>query len=536
MVAPNGGDRTPGGIVDASASGDQFAVETGIEGTVTDTDGTALEGVTVTLDTGDETVTDSSGVYTFSVSEGSYTVSTDPIGYQAQSHKVDVVSGAVTVQDFTLDAELGLAVLDGQSAKVEGGGTVEVLLDAYHVEQFEVQLTGTYDESDANLAIGGTDAQFDTTYSLGGYTGEISVTVETTSGTSGEFGLDHVATGYGDQQTVSTGPTTVYEELLRVGVVDANDNYGATVVDVLGTELSPDHEVQTTTAADVIADPTYYDAVVAQLLPDSDVTDFVGQTQTSDVGVVYLDQWGDEANAVPQFAGESADVNGTSQNDSYFGDSVAPISYEATDQHPILEIGVGESKVLHDSQYADITWFDLASDSGFNVIADAIDDAGAGGSGLAVDDATRTVLASTLGYSQYVGKPQFTTFADTTLANCVRYATDAGLSVSAVGDSISVDGQATISISGQNLDRITVTAIWTDWALVSIVSDGANKVTNEISQAGKLTFDWDSIQLSTSVSFDVDLPARYVGGRYLLHVTVTDGVDAVEETAVLEVT
>ena len=40
---------------------------------------------------------------------------------------------------------------------------------------------------------------------------------------------------------------------------------------------------------------------------------------------------------------------------------------------------------------------------GYDVIATVGDDAGESGSGLAVKDETRTVLASSLGYTQYVG-------------------------------------------------------------------------------------------------------------------------------------
>ena len=540
------------GIVDAKAAVDLVTLESGVEGTVTDaSDSAPLEGVLVEIEDGGSITTDEDGEYSILAEADDYTVSADPFGFESQNHSVTVVEDEFTTQDFALDRELDGRVLAAQPDGVEGGDPVETTVETAHADTVTVTQLGDYDEEDADLVVDGdASATFDEPVSIDDGFTEVEISVQTAEDTEGEIALEvTIEDGDGSVQ-VETGSTTVHEELTEVGVVDATETFGNVLVDTLVDGLGTKYNVETTTTGSVINNTTEYDAVVVQKLDSGSIADFVDATETTDIGVVYLDQWGNEANAIPQFEEVSDAIDETHQDDR-FGASEVPVSYEATTEHPIIdEIPVGEAEVIHDGEYADITWFDLASDSGFDVIADAKHGGGVAGSGLAIDEEKNTVLASSLGYSQYVDEDDFTEDATTILASAVSYLSEpqydeTTLEVS--DDEIVDDDTAYIEIDATLVDEVTVEYLWIDWDVDAVEGDGAD-TENNVGTDGTYTFSWNSTKDVADLALAIapngdddnggelssDLPT-YTGGVFLFTVTADGPETTIEEATTIEI-
>jgi alpha-amylase len=110
------------------------------------------------------------------------------------------------------------------------------------------------------------------------------------------------------------------------------------------------------------------------------------------------------------------------------------------------------------------------------------------------------------------------------------------IDVSASGETgVSRGGEATVSISADEVEQIVIEDIWIDWSLGASNGDGGT-ITDDIAGLGSVTVDYDSRQTTVSPSIDISLPKRYVGGEYRLTVTVTnsDGESA-ETTATVSV-
>ena len=516
------------GIVDAKAAVDQAALDSGIEGAVTDDEDTPLEDVLVETDTELSVTTDEDGEYAFVVETGEYTVSTDPFGFAPESHEVTVSEDEITEQDFSLDPELDGRVVGEQTPNVEGGDTLDALIEVAHAETATVSMSGDYAEADADLTFDGESADFEQTVDLDDGIYEVPITVETTEDTSGEISLTVTLEDGTDEESVPTGSTTVHEEMYHVGVIDPSEAHGETIADVLTDELEETYRVEPADANDVEADPAAYDTVVVQRLPGALVTDFVETMEAAETGVVYLDQWGGDANAIPQFADESDAVAETFEDEGFDGDAEPPVYYEATNDHPIVDgISVGTAEEIHDFEYADHTWFELGSGAGFDVIADVEHNEGGGGSALAVDEGTNTVLASSLGYTGFVDENEYTDVADELLTNAVAYTADGELGDPALTsvdvDSISVGGTSNVEVTAENVSSVRIDGLWSDWIVDETETDGASFV-DQVEEGSWCRFDWDSAQSAVSVSLTIEPPGgTYAGGTYML------GVDGAHE-------
>ncbi|MBX0323868.1 carboxypeptidase-like regulatory domain-containing protein [Halomicroarcula sp. F13] len=73
-----------------------------VSGTVTDTDGNALENATVETDTGKSTTTNATGYYSFSLKDGDYEITASKSGYKNSSQNVTVSGSDVTGVDFAM--------------------------------------------------------------------------------------------------------------------------------------------------------------------------------------------------------------------------------------------------------------------------------------------------------------------------------------------------------------------------------------------------------------------------------------------------
>jgi len=316
--------------------------------------------------------------------------------------------------------------------------------------------------------------------------------------------------GFGIQETSQTVTVEDKDAYTDVGTITAEPSDDATVGLVGGSYLS---SVESALDSQLGADYAYstvssasnadsYDVLVVQSLANVDTNAFLDATSGSDVGVIYLDQWGDDANGIPQLASASSAVTDTFEDDSYSGDVTGPIYYEATADHPILDgIGVGEQVQIHDGEYADVAWFETSE---FDVIGTVNDANAAIGSGLAVDDESSTVLAATLGYSEYVTGSDFSNDADRILANAVDYLANGGDSPEPAPAEFSVSS-VDAPTAGETGETVTVDAT------VQNVGEQAGDTTVTFSFGGS-EVDSQTVSLdagsTTTVSFSATLPSE----------------------------
>ncbi|MFC7213482.1 S8 family serine peptidase [Saliphagus sp. GCM10025334] len=412
---PAGQDTRYGhGIVDANAATAAVALESGVTGTVTDAAGEPVAEATVAIEGGLETTTNAMGEYELRANPGAHTLTVEKFGYQTVADSVTVDDGAFTERSLTLDPALEATLLDGQPDKLEGGESISTVVTVANAEDVVVDLDGGYDATAATLEINGGEHDFGQPAELAD-DGEVTVTVSTAAGTAGELSLVQTYSNSTDETTITTGPTTVYEELQRVAVV-AEGVYGSAVGDVLETRLTKPTAATVVTVDEVVDEVETYDAIVVQSVGDQNLWDFATATNTADVGVVYLDQWGSDANGIPKYAALTGDPGHTAE--SY--DNGVPVYYDVQNDHTILDgWTVGDQIDVHANPIGDFTWFDETS---FTILAEVRAQDGTGGPALAIDEETNTVFASSLGRNQYIGNDDYTAEADEVLANAVSYA------------------------------------------------------------------------------------------------------------------
>ncbi len=414
--------RYGAGIIDAKAATDTVALENGITGTVTNGSGSPIDGATVSLGNGHATETNATGSYTLLEEPGTYDVTANAFGYEANTATVDVENGTFTQQDFSLSPALDVRILDGQSDAVEGGDSVSVSADVRNLDTYTVELTGDYDTGNATLFVNGDEHAFGEAIDMGGYSGELNVTVETTSGTHGSFSLAHTFEGPGDTVETTTGPTQVFEEYTTIAVVDSDEGYGDQTASALDASLPGNYQVtvvQDENAMDAVGE---YDSFVMQDLDPSqlDVQGFVDATNDPSTGVVWLEQWGDASDTVTSRSDAVGDPADTA--DEGFG--AGNPYFTVTNFSPIFEgVGsVGDNVTIHTGSWSDHAWYD---DYSGQTVATVGDDDGTKGSAIGVDRQSGTVLASSLGRTSYVQNEDYTEEADMILANAVQYVSTA---------------------------------------------------------------------------------------------------------------
>lgn len=528
------------GIVDAKAAVDQVALDSGIEGTVTDSEGTPREDIVVEADADWFDTTDGNGEYAISLQPGDYTVTADAFGFEKESDEGVLVSeDAFTERNFTLETDLDGRLLDAQPAAIEGGESLHATIAVAHADTATVSQEGSYAENDVTLEFDGEPVDFDEPIGMDGGINEVVLSVSTAPDTAGEIALSVTLDDGSGSVAVSTGSTAVHDELQRVGVIDANNAYDDDVVATLDATLDSVYRAETTTTETVVGEPGSYVAVVAHTLDDTRITEFVEATETAAIGVVYLDQYAPDApnaaRALSQFATESDAISETGRD---LGGSV-PVSYEAVEEHPLLGgIDVDEAVAIHTGPDGDHTWFDLVDEQdAFDVVADVSHDEAVAGSGLAVDGETRTVLAGTLGRSQWVPGSVFTDDANEILASAVESVVpeDSQTSIDVSGATIAPEEEAMIEITAETVDEVVVRGLWTDWVVDVSESDGGT-VTPAVETEGSVTVDWgDDVRSSTSLSITLSPPKRYESGRYVIEATASSPDGTASETAILEI-
>ncbi|MES3161000.1 MAG: S8 family serine peptidase, partial [Halorubrum sp.] len=406
------------GIIDAAAATDQVALESGVEGTVTDTDGEPIEGAVVEIEeTGVEVETDADGNYTALAAPGNYTVTASGFGFEAHSESVEVPDDETFVeQDFELEDALGVELLQGQPEAIEAGDSFDVEVNVANLETFTAETSGDYD-GDVTFELNGDEIEDGEEVELGGLTGEATLTVMTEPDTSGELEIEHTFSGEGDSVSVTTGPTDVFAEFTPVAVVD-DGTHGDDVYDRLNEALPESFDVSLIDGGEAVdaAEDDTYDAYVVQDIDEMHVEDFAMHTDGPAPGVVWLDNWGSSSNAIP--AKSTVLENPEDTADGFTSPNP---DVEILDEHALFEgVGdVGDTLQIHSATFADMSWYDGYDGETIGYVqSGSVTDGG----GVGVDEEKRTALLSSWGSSTFVDSGDFTEEADHILANAVDWA------------------------------------------------------------------------------------------------------------------
>jgi alpha-amylase len=120
------------------------------------------------------------------------------------------------------------------------------------------------------------------------------------------------------------------------------------------------------------------------------------------------------------------------------------------------------------------------------------------------------------------GRVQVTVPPNDSAEGWVFYAPPREIAVDANGEAgVQPGGEATISVSAEEVDQLVIEDLWSDWSLSTSNPDGGT-VTDGIVGSGSVTIDYGSLQTSVAPSITVSLPERYVGGDYVVSLSATN--------------
>ena len=426
-------DRYGHGIVDAYQATELVALDSGIEGTITDTDEESVD-ATVSHDGGFVTTTEN-GEYSLIAQPGDREVTVEAFGFESDVSVVTVQEDEFTEHDVTLDDAVDAMVGTDLPEFVESGSSVEGTIDAANVDTFVASLEGEIDADHVDLYVDGDYVEWGESVTFDDpRSGTIPVTVETDDGVVGSFAVDATLSGLGDEVGVFMGPTTVYDEEIDVAVVTSTpgtDFFGEdTVDDIEGispqfdAELLYRDDVRNLIENDDVESHDVY--VVHRFFTDVDpafVEEFAEATESNDVGTVYLDQWGlfnsDSIKLLSQATGDPASVSDGGGFLEDFGPTFEPTQPD----HPIFDdvAEEGESVLIHEAAAGDISFFDGYTGATLANASGSTDGQPTEGPAIAVDDGTQTVLAASLGRTTFVESGAFTEDANRILGNAIRF-------------------------------------------------------------------------------------------------------------------
>ena len=398
------------GIIDVHAAVEEVAADSGVEGQVTDADdGEPIEGATVEAVGEDaSTTTNATGHYELGLEEGTYDITADATGYEEETeNNVNVGEDEWVEEGFELTPTLEIDIVEAQPDTVASGGDVTATVEVANADTVSVALSGDFAEGDLDLTVDSEDADYGEDVAVDD--GEVEIVASTPDdGSEWTISMDATADGADESDTVDLGSTEV-EDMVEVGVVDDDGDYGDDMADLLEGALPDHYEAEATSGTDYS-----YDAYVVQNIDEGNTPDFIDETDDAATTVVYVDQWGDWADGVTEFATASDDVEGVSEADGDGGPY-----YEVTSTHPIFEgYSEGETVSIHDGDWDDRAWMDGTE---FDVIADTTSDGGTDGPGVAVDDDTSTVMMASSGLTDWVSAGEQTTEHEEILANAVQW-------------------------------------------------------------------------------------------------------------------
>jgi subtilisin family serine protease len=410
-------DRYGDGIIDIYNATQMVALEQEITGTVTDADGNPIEGASVTTDQGFEATTNAEGEYTVLAETGNVSVTASAFGAESSTQTVEVGDNETVTLNFSLSPALDVALESGQPSAIEGGQNASATATAANLESYTAELADGFSEANATLYVNGQEAEFGTPITFDEPTDvTATVTVETANGSSGSLSVVHTFEGLGDSVEVTTGPTEVFAEFLQVGVVSDSGDYAGQIVETLNEQLPANYAVDVLSADEAIESTDEYDSYVVNNIDEANADAFVEATAGYSVGVVYLDQWGSDSNAIEARSAALGDPGST--DDGFSGENPTLVNVDS--DHPIFE-GVGEEPILlHTASFPDKMWF---SDTDAQVLAD-VSNGEVQGAAVAIDSERWDILAGSFGYELFVQQEDYTEEADIILGNMVEIASN----------------------------------------------------------------------------------------------------------------
>lgn len=423
------------GIIDAHAATDEVALESGIEGTVTDTDGEPVD-ATVSTDDGFSTDTDEDGAYSVLAQPGEVEVTAEAFGFQTTTETVTVEEEQFSSLDLELEDRGEIRLVENLPEFKKSGSPVTATVNVANIESMSLELVGEdYETDEIAVQVDGEEVAFDETIEFEEpRSDEVDVTVEAEDGTNGAFAVQVTAEGPGEADELQLGPTTAFDERIDAAVVTnlGADFFGDATIDRL--EQDPQFDAELIGIQEdipgLIEDDELdtYDVYVAhRFFLDTDrelIQQFSEETADADVGTVYLDQWGlFNSDSIKLLSGATGDPLTVEDGGGFLVDSPPTFDVEQPD-HPIFEDVIdNEGEILiHEAPAGDLSFFEgftgvtLANASGTQ------DGEPVEGGGIAVDDGTQEVLAASLGDITFINPPDWTDEANRILQNSVRFA------------------------------------------------------------------------------------------------------------------
>jgi subtilisin family serine protease len=480
------------GIVDAVRATSRVGADSGFTGTIRDADGNSIEDATVDLN-GFTVETDDTGSYRLRALPGEYEVVADAFGYSTTSKTATVSEGSFTQLDFELSDTAAVELRQGQPEGLEAGNGFDVVVRVANIESLTVELAGDY-QGGADLFVEGEAARFGDPFSFDPpRSGEVTITVDVGDEGFGSLELAHSFTGIDRTIELTTGPTAVYAEEVPIAVVDVEDGpFTSDVVAILDDSMHPRfvfEELDPETALSAARNREHEAYVVQHLGEDEDrIAEFADVAMAPEIGVVYLDQFGDASDAVSQLS----DVTGDPRDafDVTFQLASPDIDYAIQQNHPVLEGVATEGERVTITRPDPIAIGPGLIFGGFHsyyedyrgaIAGTTLADTAAGfdttGSGFGVDDLTRTVLASSLGVSTFVTRNNFSADGRTILGNAVEHAsqTPAIETLEVPADQIAPGESTTLRIEVEDLLELTIDVarlLFVDRSDLSLTIDG----------------------------------------------------------------
>jgi PGF-CTERM protein len=209
-VDPGHDDRYGQGIVSALAAISRLDASETLSGTVTDTSGSPVGGVTVASETGPVTETDSRGEYDLPLPPGTQPVSATGVGVEPATTRLDPADTdtrafQLTRTDDTDDPNVEMT--DRMSRRVDPGATATVTFDAANVETatVEAETDGLFGPEQLELSVDGTPAAFGESVSADSGRTQLTVSVSIPeTARIGQFRLSYEFTG-GDASVTGEG-------------------------------------------------------------------------------------------------------------------------------------------------------------------------------------------------------------------------------------------------------------------------------------------------------------------------------------------
>jgi subtilisin family serine protease len=414
--------RYGAGIVDADAAISAVVDDGSVEGTVT-SEGDPLPSATVELEDGPRVRTDQNGSFSIPAEPGTNDLTVSMFGVETVTRTVTVDEDGATPVDITAEPTVNFRVVEPQNDAVTDGDTTSLTLAVANAEELTVDISGNYSSENATLRVAGREASFGKPVSLGGPAGIVPITVQTTAGATGSFSLEHSIAGSGDTLTVTTGPTTVADELVDVAFVDTAGTQNDGFVSDMEAALPPEYNVETVTAGNVTAAIGQYDTFLVQKFDDEETAgEFMETTDAYGIGVVLLDQRVFQApekgsSAITQVS----DATGWPDTVENELSGSRPITYDLAAEHPIVDsVGEpGETVTVHHGWYPGRNWVEGIDDE--TVLANVGNAESTDGPGLVVDEENNTVLAASLGRVKNIPNDEYSPEANALLANAVDH-------------------------------------------------------------------------------------------------------------------